>query len=185
MSSFQIVDVTRVSLGDGWYRAGKLIAAAGMSTLIAGCSADAPLPSPFELVAPEGLAESQKLWNYSQVVVVSPSARIIEIAGTTGDDESGNIVAPDNFAAQVERTFANVEASLAAAGATGKDVVRVRFYVVNLDGEDHWPAINEQMRKHFGEQGPAASLVGVQALATPDILFEMDATAAIAGHADT
>jgi enamine deaminase RidA (YjgF/YER057c/UK114 family) len=35
------------------------------------------------------------------------------------------------------------------------------------------------MRRHFGDRGPAATLVGVQALAAPDILFEMDATAAL------
>jgi enamine deaminase RidA (YjgF/YER057c/UK114 family) len=52
------------------------------------------------------------------------------------------------------------------------------MYVVDLDPDTHWPLINTQMRRLFGEQGPTASLVGVQALATPDILFEMDATAA-------
>jgi enamine deaminase RidA (YjgF/YER057c/UK114 family) len=159
--------------------------AIGALLLLSGCSAESAPAPPFERLAPEGLAQSQALWNYSQVVVTSPGARIVEVAGTTGDDEHGNIVAPDDFAGQVERTFANVGTSLSAAGATGHDVVRVRLYVVNLDGEKHWPVINAQMRKHFGEQGPAATLVGVQALATPDILFEMDATAAIGARVST
>lgn len=151
----------------------------GASLLLAGCSAGEPAAPAFERLAPEGLAESQKLWNYSQVIVTSPSAQMVEIAGTTGDDENGDIVAPGDFRAQAERAFANVEASLRSAGTTGKDVTRVRMYIVNLDAENHWPIINELMRKHFGEQGPTATMVGVQALATPDILFEIDATAAI------
>ena len=125
------------------------------------------------------MAASQKLWNYSQVIVVAPGSRLVEVAGTTGDDESGNMVAPSDMRQQVERTFANVANSLRAAGAAGKDVIRVRMYVVGLDAEKHWPIINEQMRKHFGDRGPTATLVGIQALAAPDILFEMDATAAV------
>jgi enamine deaminase RidA (YjgF/YER057c/UK114 family) len=103
---------------------------------------------------------------------------MVEVASTTGDDDSGNMVLPD-MRAQVERTFANVARSLRAAGATGRDVIRVRMYVVGLDADKHWPVINEQMRRHFGDRGPTATLVGVQALAAPDILFEMDATAAL------
>ena len=151
----------------------------GASFWLAGCSAGEPAAPAFKRFAPEGLAESQKLWNYSQVVVTSTGAQMVEVAGTTGDDEDGNIVAPGDFRAQAERAFANVETSLHSAGATGKDVTRVRMYIVNLDAENHWPIINALMRKHFGEQGPAATMVGVQALATPDILFEIDATAAI------
>ncbi len=150
---------------------------------LSGCTAVQESTSAFKRIAPEGLADSQNLWNYSQVIAVEPGTQLIEIAGSTGDDENGNMVAPNDFAKQVERTFANVETSLHAAGATGADVVRVRMYVVGLDGEAHWPVINTEMRKLFGEKGPAATLVGVQALAMPDILFEMDASAVVAHSA--
>lgn len=151
---------------------------AGVLALLVGSAAVAQ-PSPaFKRLAPKGLADSQKLWNYSQVIVVEPGARLVEVAGTTGDDDSGNMVSPD-MRAQVERTFANVATSLRAAGATGRDVIRVRMYVVGLDADKHWPIINEQMRRHFGDRGPTATLVGIQALAAPDILFEMDVTAAL------
>lgn len=153
-----------------------------LGACLAGCSPGDRSAPAFERIAPGGLADSQRLWNYSQVIVTNPGARLIEVAGTTGDDKDGNIVDPDNFEAQVERTFLNVEASLRAAGATGEDVIRVRMYVVALDAGTHWPIVNTQMRKLFGEQGPTATLVGVQALATPDILFEMDATAASASN---
>jgi enamine deaminase RidA (YjgF/YER057c/UK114 family) len=153
----------------------------GALSLLAACSAGNGTGPVFERLTPSGLADSQKLWNYSQVIAVKPGARFIEVAGTTGDDQQGNIVPPGTFEAQVQRTFANLEASLHAAGASGKDVVRVRLYVVGLDGEKHWPVINAAMRKHFGDQGPTSTMVGVQALAAPDILFEIDATAAVSG----
>lgn len=146
---------------------------------LAACSKPPVDAAPFTRLAPPGLADSQKLWNYSQAIVVSPGTKLVEIAGTTGDDSNGNIVNPTDFAAQVDRSFANLETSLKAAGASGKDVVRVRLYVVGLDGEKHWPVLNAAMRRHFGDQGPTSTMIGVQALAAPDILFELDATAVI------
>ncbi|MEP6720144.1 MAG: hypothetical protein ABJA77_01760 [Variovorax sp.] len=52
-----------------------------------------------------------------------------------------------------------------ATGGSGQDVVRVRMYVVGLDGQKHRPVINAAMRQHFGDRGPTSTLVGVQALA--------------------
>lgn len=160
-------------------RGTAMVATLVMTLVLSACSKAPAEADPFERIAPPGLADSQKLWNYSQAIVVRPGTKLVEIAGTTGDDSGGNIINPTDFAAQVDRTFANLETSLKAANASGKDVVRVRLYVVGLDGEKHWPVLNAAMRRHFGDQGPTSTLVGVQALATPDILFEMDATAAI------
>lgn len=157
------------------------VALAG-SLAVGACTESSPQAALFERISPEGLADSQNLWNYSQAITVGPDTRLVEIAGTTGDDSKGNIVNSADFAAQVERAFANLEISLKAAGASGKDVVRVRLYVVGLDGEKHWPALNAAMRRHFGDQGPTSTLIGVQALAAPDILFEMDATAVISSR---
>lgn len=156
------------------------------SLAVGACTESSPQAASFERISPEGLADSQNLWNYSQAITIGPDTRLVEIAGTTGDDSNGNIVNSADFAAQVDRTFANLETSLKAAGASGKDVVRVRLYVVGLDGEKHWPALNAAMRRHFGDLGPTSTLIGVQALAAPDILFEMDATAVISsGRART
>lgn len=151
-----------------------------LSLLLAGCGNSEPSVGKFERLSPHGLADSQKLWNYSQVIAIDPGVRLIEIAGTTGDDSNGNIVTPGDMAGQVDRAFENLEISLNAAGVTGKDVVRVRMYVVGLDGEKHWPIINSAMRHHFGEKGPTSTLVGIAALAAPDILFEIDASAVAA-----
>jgi enamine deaminase RidA (YjgF/YER057c/UK114 family) len=88
-------------------------------------------------------------------------------------------VHPNDFEKQVERTFQNIRTSLAAAGATGEDVVRVRLYIVDFDAEKHWPIVGSAMARHLGDKGPVATMVGIQALAEPGILFEADVTAVI------
>jgi hypothetical protein len=53
------------------------------------CGAAVAQPSPaFKRLAPKGLADSQKLWNYSQAIVLEPGARLLEVAGTTGDQST-------------------------------------------------------------------------------------------------
>jgi enamine deaminase RidA (YjgF/YER057c/UK114 family) len=144
---------------------------------LAACAQKAPEAPPLERYSPEGLADTQRLWNYSQVIATRPSLRTIYVAGTVGDDADGRIVDPTDFDAQVDRTFANIRRSLEAAGARGGDVVQIRLYIVGFEGDKHWPAINKAMKATFGEQGPTATMVGVQALAYPDILFEADVVA--------
>jgi enamine deaminase RidA (YjgF/YER057c/UK114 family) len=148
-----------------------------LCTGLAACAQKAPEEPLFERYAPEGLADSQKLWNYSQVIATRPGVRTVYVAGTVGDDANGQIVNPTDFDAQVDRTFANIRRSLEAAGAKGSDVVQLRLFIVGFDGEKHWPAINKAMKATFGERGPTATMVGVQALAYPDILFEADVVA--------
>ncbi len=141
---------------------------------------DAPRDQPaFDRIAPARLADTQKLWNYSQVIATQPGARTIYVAGTVGDDQHGNIVHPTDFAAQVDQSFANIGSSLAAAGANGSDVVQLRLYVKDFDADAHWPIINKAMKARFGERGPTATMIGVEALAYPDILFEADAVAVV------
>ncbi len=151
------------------------------SVLLAACQrTDTPATGPaFERLSPAGVADSQKLWGYTQAIVTKPGARMVFIAGNTGDDQNGQIVNPNDFDKQVERTFQNMSTSLKAAGATGADVVQVRMYIVNFDAEKHWAPIARAMQQTFGPQGPTATMLGIQALAEPGILFEADATAII------
>jgi enamine deaminase RidA (YjgF/YER057c/UK114 family) len=68
----------------------------------------------------------------------------------------------------------------AAAARTDRRAARLRpAQVVGLDAEKHWPVIGEAMNRLFGPQGPAATMVGVEALADPNMLFEADVTAVI------
>jgi reactive intermediate/imine deaminase len=76
------------------------------------------------------------------------------------DPATGEIVQGD-IATQATRVFENLEAVLAAAGATFDDVVRVGIYMTDLG---NFGAVNEVMQKYFREPYPARSTIGVAAL---------------------
>src|SRR5215469_11319756 len=69
---------------------------------------------------PDGLVRSPA---FSRGAVIPPGATMIYIGGQNGVDESGQVVASNDVAAQAVRAVDNVETVLRAAGATLADVV--------------------------------------------------------------
>jgi enamine deaminase RidA (YjgF/YER057c/UK114 family) len=94
-------------------------------------------------------------------------------------DERGEVVGKDDLRAQVEKTFANLQVCLAAAGATFRDVVKSNLFVVGLRPE-HVPIIRAVRARYFDQNNPPAStLVGVQGLVGPDWLIEIEVIAVV------
>jgi len=112
---------------------------------------------------------------YTQVVGAT-GAKQIHVAGTVARDESGSVVGED-VAAQTELTLENVETSLAAAGASPSDVVRITIFALDCSEflEEGYPKVVA----FFGDAKPASALVGVDHLADPDYLMEIEATAIV------
>jgi len=106
---------------------------------------------------------------YSRAVV---DGDWIFVSGTTGFDYSQMTIS-DDIVAQTEQCFKNIEAALAQAGASLKDVVRVRYILP--DGalfEQCWPVL----RRYFGEVRPASTMFSA-GLADPRMKIEIEVTA--------
>jgi enamine deaminase RidA (YjgF/YER057c/UK114 family) len=113
-------------------------------------------------------------------VAISSGGRTIHISGQAGIDERGQLVSKGDLKRQTEQTFENLKIALAAAGATFRDVVNSRIYVVGMT-PDCLPIIREVRSRYFAaDQPPASTLVGVTALAGPDWLIEIEVTAVVA-----
>ncbi|MEM0909303.1 MAG: RidA family protein, partial [Pseudomonadota bacterium] len=94
-------------------------------------------------------------------------------------DKDCQLVGGDDVALQTRQCLKNLDAVLEAAGATRADIVRIRTYVV-----DHTVEKLGQMGPEFaafwGDITPSPNTwLGVQALALPGFLVEIEATAVI------
>ena len=70
------------------------------------------------------------LGQYSQIARVKAS-EFLFIAGQVASDREGKVVGADDFDAQCEQTFANIEAALKSQGASWANVVQFTTYLVH------------------------------------------------------
>jgi enamine deaminase RidA (YjgF/YER057c/UK114 family) len=129
-----------------------------------------------EKINPEGLPTPQA---YTHVVAATGS-RLVFVAGQVAEDAVGNLGGSSDIAMQARQAFANVGLALAAAGASPEQVAKITIFVVDLHPE-HLPLIEAGRVAVFGDHKPADSLIGVEQLARPDYLIEVEAIAVTDG----
>ena len=115
---------------------------------------------------------------YEPVVGFSRAVRAgnaIYDSGTVGRDAEGNVIAGGVYE-QAKQTIANIADALAKAGASLSDVVRTRGYLVDIAQQDEYARAH---REAFGDVRPASTMVQVAALATPEMLVEIEVDAVV------
>jgi 2-iminobutanoate/2-iminopropanoate deaminase len=131
---------------------------------------------PKEYLNPDSLFQSLP-HGFSQVVIAS-GRKMVFISGQTAWDAQKNIVGGNSFLEQARQAFRNLEKAMKAAGGTLRDVVALRIYVVDYDAESG-TAVGIALREVFSRNPPASTWIGVSALAVPDFLIEIEATAVL------
>lgn len=112
----------------------------------------------------------EKTAGYSRAVVQDG---FVFVAGTTGYDYA-TMTLPADVAAQARNCFATIERTLAEAGASLADIVRVTYYVVDrADAARLFPLFGEIL----GGVRPAATLVIVSGLLEEAMRIEIEVTA--------
>lgn len=130
------------------------------------------------LVNPQGLP---KVDVYRQVAVATGS-KLVFIAGQVARNADGDRVGEGDLAAQVEQCYLNVGTAVAEVGGSFDDVAKLTVYVVDWT-LDKMPLFLDGVARAAAKLGvtPLApgTLVGVSALAEPDLLVEVEGIAVI------
>jgi enamine deaminase RidA (YjgF/YER057c/UK114 family) len=117
-------------------------------------------------------------YGYSHAIK-STGGTTIYCAGQVGWDQDRKVVGEGDIGVQARHALGNLKVVLAAAGASVADVVSLRTYVVN-HSKDTLKPVGSALAEFFGDVVPPANTwIGVQALALPGLLIEIEAIAVI------
>ncbi|WP_439817512.1 RidA family protein [Zavarzinia sp. CC-PAN008] len=110
---------------------------------------------------------------YVHGILVPPGASVVHTAGQVGIRLDGTV--PETVGEQAEQAFRNVLGVVKAAGMGVEDIVKATLFVVA--GQD-LDAVRAARARVFGDAKPASTLLIISGLATPNLLFEVEAIAA-------
>lgn len=119
----------------------------------------------------------ESMFGYSRAVRVGNT---VYVAGTTGTDAEGNTIGNGPYD-QTKAALSKIHAALGDAGATLRDVVRVRAYVTNIDD---WPEMGRAYSESFAKIRPALTVVQVSKLFKPKMVIEIEVDAVIEERKD-
>lgn len=104
--------------------------------------------------------------------------RLVVTGGVVGWDIAGQFA--DGFAAQVRQTLENILAILAEGGAGPEHLVRLTWYVVDMDEYlSNLKALGKAYREVVGAHYPCMALVQVVRLVETSARVEIEATAVV------
>jgi enamine deaminase RidA (YjgF/YER057c/UK114 family) len=109
---------------------------------------------------------------------MAADGRIVVTGGVVGWDIMGNF--PDGFVAQARQTLANIRAILAEGGAEPHHLVRLTWYVLDVD--EYTASLRELGRAYrevVGAHYPAMAVVQVVRLVEKAARVEIEATAVV------
>ena len=108
-----------------------------------------------------------------RTVEIDSNSRILFISGQTATDENGKT--PSDPDIQAEIVYKKIIESLEQAGMTKDDLVKTNVYITD---PKYTSAVYKAGQKYNPNSRQAGTLVYVKALATPEVLIEIEAVAA-------
>ena len=142
---------------------------------VSGCTtAEATQPEPIYKSNPAGVAKP--IAAYSHVAIVPAGTKLLYLAGQVGNRPDGTV--PPRMEDQIIQAFENVRTILASQGAGPEHITKLVIYAAAR------PTDLAKLREHRqafyrGTMPPPSTWVYVNALARPEYLVEVDATAAV------
>ena len=118
--------------------------------------------------------EREETRAYSRAVITH-GGTAIWLAGVGGAwDAEGRSQAGD-FEAQCRTTFDNLRAGVESAGGKMEDIVTMTVFITDMRYGDRFT----EMRRDYFTDYPGSALIGIESLARPEMMLEIQAIAVI------
>ena len=99
---------------------------------------------------------------------------VVEVAGTTAVDEAGATVGAGNPYDQTIYILQKIDKAPHQAGDSMQNVVRTRMFVTDIT---RWEEVGRAHGEFFRDVRPAATMVEVNALISPELMVEIEVSA--------
>ena len=119
--------------------------------------------------------EWSKAFGFSQAVQVSEHEQVLFCSGQTAVGPDGAPPTTSDMGEQVTTVLANLRTVLEGAGMGFADIIRLTLYATDVDALF---AAAGSMGEALAPNLPAMTVIGVSRLAFPELLVEIEATAA-------
>ena len=134
---------------------------------------EAGATSGLQVLQPSGWPQPK---GYSNGIMAE--GRLVVTGGVVGWDVAGRFA--DGFVAQVRQALENIVAILAEGGARPEHLVRLTWYVVDMDEYvSNLKALGKVYREVIGTHYPSMALVQIVRLVEPSSRVEIEATAVV------
>ncbi len=116
---------------------------------------------------------------FSHGILVT-GGRLLFLAGQTGSDATGRIVAPGDLVAQYEQTLRNLKAVVEAAGGKMQDIAQITIFIRDRDDYlAHLKPLGQVHRSFFGDYYPATALFEISRFFQDEALLEIEGLAVL------
>jgi enamine deaminase RidA (YjgF/YER057c/UK114 family) len=116
---------------------------------------------------------------FSHGVLVT-GGQLLFLAGQTGSNAEGQIIAPGDLVAQYEQTLRNVQTVVESAGGKMQDIAKLNIFIRDRDDYlSHLKPLGNVHRSFFGAYYPSMALFEVSGFFQNETLVEMEGFAVI------
>ncbi len=123
----------------------------------------------------KGTAEEERAYSPAIKVTGGTTIYLAGVGATT--DENGKSLGGD-FDGQVRASFERIRVNLARAGGTLDDIVTMTVFIRDMQYGAHFTQIRREL---FSQGYPCSALIGIDSLARPEMMVEIQAIAVIGG----
>ncbi|HEY6539454.1 MAG TPA: RidA family protein [Ktedonobacteraceae bacterium] len=129
-----------------------------------------------EIINPSSLARPV---GFSHGIAVT-GGRLLFLAGQTGSDAEGHIIAPGDIVAQYEQIMRNLQVVVEAAGGKMQDITKLNIFVRDCDTYlAQLKQLGQAHRAFFGAYYPAMALFEISRFFQDEALIEIEGMAVI------